>query len=50
MKKQRTKKEWMDIGLLCETAWLRAPWWSPMRLLFAWGAKYAFRQASKATQ
>ena len=49
MKKQRTKKEWMDIGLLCETAWLRVRWWLPMIWFFAGVAKYAFRQASKAT-
>jgi len=50
MKKQKTKKEWTDIGLLCETAYLQAPKWSTMRLFFAWGAKYAFRKASKAPE
>jgi|TARA_R100000234_G_C4941782_1_gene153289 hypothetical protein len=45
MKKQRTEREWTIIAVECETAYLLAPWYSPMRLFFFLGKKYARRKA-----
>jgi hypothetical protein len=50
MKKERTKPEWLAIALKCEAAHLLAPWYSPMRLFFSYGAKHARRKAEQAPE
>jgi len=49
-KRRRTKEEWRNIALHCETAYLMAPKWSPMRLFFKWGIWYAERKARSTTE
>ena len=49
-KREKSKEEWRNIELHCETAYLVAPKWSPMRLIFKFGIWYAARKARSAKQ
>ena len=46
----RTKSEWMTTAHHCFDAYLYAPKYSPMRLLFLWGEKYARKRAANAPE
>ncbi len=50
MKKERTKAEWLVIANHCFRAYTVAPKYSPMRLFFSWGEKYARKQAAKSPE
>jgi hypothetical protein len=45
--KTKTKEEWISIALWCDVARGTAPPFSPMRLFFLLGAKYARRRARR---
>jgi len=49
-KAQRTKAEWIAIANYCLHAHFIAPKYSPMRMFFSWGNKYARRQAAQSPE
>tara|TARA_R100001377_G_scaffold85350_1_gene71825 strand:+ start:1446 stop:1610 length:165 start_codon:yes stop_codon:yes gene_type:complete len=49
-KAKRTKAEWITIASHCFHAHLIAPKYSPMRLLFSWGEKYAIKKAAQSPE
>jgi len=48
--KQRTRAEWTAIANHCVEAYLLAPKYSPMRIFFSWGEKYARKQAAQSPE
>jgi|7_EtaG_2_1085326.scaffolds.fasta_scaffold372395_2 hypothetical protein len=50
MKTERTKAEWLVIANHCLKAYIVAPKYSPMRLFFSWGEKYARKKAANTSE
>jgi hypothetical protein len=50
METERTKAEWIAIANHCVEAYIVAPKYSPMRLFFSWGEKYARKKAANTPE
>ncbi len=49
-KDPQTESEWLDVAAHCLAAYLVAPKYSPMRILFSLGEKHARKKAAQSTE